>query len=98
MPGSATHVRSSLPLPEEVDDASYVPSDLKSRFGDCVQMFERTLRTDGSLDEARASAVWDEARAQVAAALIQAQAEPTPDPSQESWTSLSSRDLTGSAP
>ncbi len=80
------------------DDAAYVPAELKSRFGDCVQLYERTLRTDGGLDEAAATAIWEQARAQVAAALAQAQAEPTPDPAREDWRALSTRDLTGVAP
>jgi pyruvate dehydrogenase E1 component alpha subunit/2-oxoisovalerate dehydrogenase E1 component alpha subunit len=75
------------------DDASYVPADLKSRFGDCVQTYEVVLRKDGVLDEAAAQALWDACRTEVAAALAQAQAEPVPDPAAEPWTALSTRAL-----
>lgn len=75
------------------DDASYVPEEVKSRFGDCLQLFERTLVQQGVLDQARISAVRDAARAQVEAAVEQARAEPQPDPAGEDWSARCERDL-----
>lgn len=75
------------------DDASYVAEDVKSRFGDCLQLHERTLTQQGILDVAAIAAMRDEARTQVEAAVEQARAEPQPDPAAEEWTARSERDL-----
>jgi pyruvate dehydrogenase E1 component alpha subunit/2-oxoisovalerate dehydrogenase E1 component alpha subunit len=78
----------------EHDDASYVDADLKSRFGDCVQLASRTLVSEGVLSEAGVQRLWDEAKAQVAAALEQTESEPEPDPAAEDWCAVSERHLT----
>ncbi len=75
------------------DDASYVSEELKSRFGDCLPLTEKTLRVQGVATEAQISAIWDDARKQVDAAVAQAKSEPSPDPEQEDWTAYSVRDL-----
>jgi TPP-dependent pyruvate/acetoin dehydrogenase alpha subunit len=75
------------------DDASYVPEDVKSRFGDCLQMFERTLIQQGVLDAATVATIRDEARRQVEAAVEQARAEPQPEAATEDWSARCERDL-----
>lgn len=75
------------------DDASYVSAELKSRFGDCIQLSEKTLRVQGVIDEAAVAAMWDDARRQVEAAVEQTKTEPDPDPATEDWCAYSVRDL-----
>ena len=75
------------------DDASYVAEDVKSRFGDCLQMYERSLVQQGALSADAVAAIRDEARKQVEAAVVQALAEPQPDPTTEDWSARSERDL-----
>ncbi len=62
------------------DDARYVPTDLRARFGDPIERLAVRLLADGvpraAVDAVRASAV-----AEVAAALEEAEAAPAPDPS-----------------
>ena len=62
------------------DDARYVPTDLRARFGDPIERLVVRLLADGvqkaDVDAVRASAV-----AEVAAALEEAEAAPAPDPS-----------------
>src|SRR5437763_4737668 len=62
------------------DDASYVPTELRTRFGDPIERLAVRLLADGvpqaDLDAVRASTV-----AEVAAALEEAEAAPAPDPS-----------------
>jgi len=67
------------------DDAKYVPQELKSRFGDCIQLYERTLKIQGVATDAAIAAIWDECRAKVDDALAHVQGEPDPDPAQETW-------------
>ena len=78
----------------EHDDASYVDADLKSRFGDCVQLASRTLTAEGLISEAGVQRLWDEAKAQVAAALEQVDGEGEPDPEAEDWCAVRERQLT----
>jgi len=76
------------------DDALYVPADLKSRFGDCLQLSERTLKLQGVASEASIQALWDEVRKEVDQAVEQVRKEPPPDPDEEDWCAYSTRDLT----
>ena len=78
----------------EHDDSSYVPQELKDRYGDCLPLAERALLADGVIDAPALAALHDEAQAQVAAALAQAQGEAEPNPAEEDWSALSTRDLT----
>lgn len=82
----------------EHDDGSYVPAELRARFGDCVPLYERHLLDQGVLDQAAVAALWDDARAQVQAALDQALAEPEPDPAQHDWSAYAVRDLAERTP
>jgi pyruvate dehydrogenase E1 component alpha subunit/2-oxoisovalerate dehydrogenase E1 component alpha subunit len=75
------------------DDATYVPAELKSRFGDCLQLSEKTLKLQGVADEAAIAALWQDARTQIDAAIEQAKGEPDPDPATEDWCAWSARDL-----
>jgi len=76
------------------DDAAYVTDELKSRFGDALQLAERTLKVQGVIDEAGIAALWDEARASIQAAVTQAMAEPVPVAADEDWCAYSERNLT----
>jgi acetoin:2,6-dichlorophenolindophenol oxidoreductase subunit alpha len=75
------------------DDASYVADEVKSRFGDCLQLHERTLSQQGILDVAAIAAIRDEARIQVEAAVEQARGEPQPEPQGEDWSARCEQDL-----
>lgn len=75
------------------DDASYVGEDVRSRYGDCLQLYERTLIREGLLTADGAASVREEARAQVEAAVEQARGEPQPDPAAEDWSARSEKDL-----
>lgn len=75
------------------DDASYVPEEVRSRFGDCLPLFERTLVQQGLLTAAEAAEIREAARAQVEAAVEQARGEPHPDPASDDWQTRSERDL-----
>jgi TPP-dependent pyruvate/acetoin dehydrogenase alpha subunit len=77
----------------EHDDAAYVTAELKSRFGDCLQLAERTLKKQGILDEAGLAAMRDEVRREVAAAHEQAAGEPAASPADEDWNAYATRDL-----
>ncbi len=75
------------------DDASYVDEDVKSRFGDCVQHYERTLVQQGVLSADGVTAIREDARKQIEAAVAQASTEPQPDPAKEDWSPRVERDL-----
>ena len=75
------------------DDASYVPEDVRSRWGDCLPLFERTLMQQGLLTADEASRIREEARAQIEAAVEQARSEPQADPATDDWQVRSERDL-----
>ncbi|MBA2480389.1 MAG: thiamine pyrophosphate-dependent dehydrogenase E1 component subunit alpha [Planctomycetes bacterium] len=75
------------------DPAEYVTPELKSRFGDCIQLDSNTLKVQGILTDADIERIWDDARTRIAAAVEQAMHEPDPDPAQEDWTAYSERDL-----
>jgi len=75
------------------DDALYVPADLKSRFGDCLQLAERTLKLQGVATEDTIRALWDEVRLEVEGLVEQVLKEPNPDPDEEDWSAYSVRDL-----
>jgi TPP-dependent pyruvate/acetoin dehydrogenase alpha subunit len=75
------------------DDASYVSEGVKSRYGDCLQMYERTLVQQGVLTSDAVSAIREDAQRQVEAAVEQARAEPQPDPIAEDWSPRLERDL-----
>lgn len=79
----------------EHDDASYVTNELRSRFGDCVQLAEAALRGRGLATREQIESWWEDARTRIQAALAQAQSEPEPDPAAEDWCALSERRLTG---
>ena len=80
------------------DDNSYMPESLLARYGDCLPLAEARLKSEGLLSEAAAAAIWDEARAQVAAVVDQALGEPEADPAHEDWWARSVRDLVGFRP
>jgi TPP-dependent pyruvate/acetoin dehydrogenase alpha subunit len=71
------------------DDASYVTAELKSRFGDCIQLSEKTLKLQGAADEQTIAGLWEDARAQIDAAVEQVKREPEPDAEHEVWTAYS---------
>jgi TPP-dependent pyruvate/acetoin dehydrogenase alpha subunit len=75
------------------DDASYVPEDVRSRWGDCLPLFERTLMQQGLLSADESSRIREEARAQIEAAVEQARSEPQADPATDDWQVRSERDL-----
>jgi pyruvate dehydrogenase E1 component alpha subunit/2-oxoisovalerate dehydrogenase E1 component alpha subunit len=75
------------------DDASYVPAELKSRFGDCIQLTEKALTVQAITDEGAIASIWADARAQVDAALTQARQEPDADPAEDDWSAYSVKDL-----
>ena len=62
------------------DDARYVPTDLRARFGDPIERLVVRLLADG-VQKADVDAVRASAAAEVAAALEEAEAAPAPDPS-----------------
>jgi len=75
------------------DDALYVPADLKSRFGDCLPLSERTLKVQGVATEDSIRALWDEVREEVEVVVEQVLKERGPDPDEEDWCAYSVRDL-----
>jgi acetoin:2,6-dichlorophenolindophenol oxidoreductase subunit alpha len=75
------------------DPADYVTPDMKSRFGDCIQLDSNTLKVQGVLSEDDIERLWEDARALIAAAVDQAQQEADPDPEHEEWTAYSEKDL-----
>ncbi len=75
------------------DDASYVTPELKSRFGDCIQLCEKTLKIQGVANEGEIAKMWDDARAEIERAVEQAKSEPDPDPEAEEWNAYSVKDL-----
>jgi pyruvate dehydrogenase E1 component alpha subunit/2-oxoisovalerate dehydrogenase E1 component alpha subunit len=77
------------------DDASYVPPELKARFGDCLELAQERLLAQGLIDQAALDRLWEEARQQTTAAVDQARGEADPDPDQEDWCAYSVRDLPG---
>jgi pyruvate dehydrogenase E1 component alpha subunit/2-oxoisovalerate dehydrogenase E1 component alpha subunit len=79
------------------DDASYVPPELKARFGDCLELAQARLLRQGLIDEHGVQALWEEARAETARGVDQARGEADPDPDQEDWCAYSVRDLAGGA-
>jgi TPP-dependent pyruvate/acetoin dehydrogenase alpha subunit len=79
----------------EHDDGSYVPQALRDRFPDPVPRFEQRLLDEGVLDRETVTAVWEDARTRIAAALASAQAEAEPVPDEEDWCAFAVRDLRG---
>lgn len=77
----------------EHDDGSYVGTDLKSRFGDCLTLFERTMTAGSVAGEADIVALRNEATTLINAAVQQASSEAQPDPTHEDWRALSSTKL-----
>jgi TPP-dependent pyruvate/acetoin dehydrogenase alpha subunit len=61
------------------DDARYVPSELRGRYGDPIERLAARLRLDG-LDEQELESARTAAAAEVAAALAEAEGAPAPDP------------------
>jgi TPP-dependent pyruvate/acetoin dehydrogenase alpha subunit len=76
------------------DDASYVPKELRERFGDCVELAPKRMIADGVLSEAEATRMWDEVRAEVQQAVEQTRDEPNAHPDEDDWSAYCSRDLT----
>jgi TPP-dependent pyruvate/acetoin dehydrogenase alpha subunit len=62
------------------DDARYVPADLRARFQDPIERLAKRLHADG-LTPADVEALRESARAEVSAALTEAESAPAPDPS-----------------
>ncbi len=77
------------------DDASYVSDELKSRFGDCLHLYEHTLRLQGVATPELIAGMWEEARSAIALAVQQALGEPQPDAASLDWQAYAERDLTG---
>ncbi len=77
------------------DDASYIPPELKARFGDCLELAQARMLAQGLIDEPGLQALWEEARALTASAVDLARSEADPDPDQEDWCAYSVRDLPG---
>ncbi|MBA3685969.1 MAG: thiamine pyrophosphate-dependent dehydrogenase E1 component subunit alpha [Planctomycetes bacterium] len=75
------------------DDAKYVGTELKSRFGDCLTLYEQTLVRSSVIASADAVAWRNEATEAINGAVAQASGEPQPDPAQEDWNALSSKRL-----
>ncbi|MBD0330841.1 MAG: thiamine pyrophosphate-dependent dehydrogenase E1 component subunit alpha [Thermoleophilia bacterium] len=61
------------------DAAAYVANELRLRFGDPIERLEARLRLDG-LEEGELAALRDDAAAEVAAGLADAEAAPDPNP------------------
>jgi TPP-dependent pyruvate/acetoin dehydrogenase alpha subunit len=61
------------------DDARYVPAELRARFQDPIERLADRLRADG-LSAEDVEALRESARAEVAAALREAESAPAPDP------------------
>jgi TPP-dependent pyruvate/acetoin dehydrogenase alpha subunit len=62
------------------DDARYVPAELRARFADPIERLTMRLLAEG-VPEVEVDAVRTAAAGEVAAALIEAEAAPAPDPS-----------------
>ncbi|MBA3707767.1 MAG: thiamine pyrophosphate-dependent dehydrogenase E1 component subunit alpha [Planctomycetes bacterium] len=75
------------------DPADYITPELKSRFGDCIQLDSNTLKIQGVLSEQDIERLWEDARTLISAAVEQAQTEPDPDPGQETWNAYAEPDL-----
>jgi TPP-dependent pyruvate/acetoin dehydrogenase alpha subunit len=82
----------------EHDDASYVGSELKARFADCLPAYERSLAAAKLVSDPDLVAWRNEATAAISAAVQQAMAEPQPDPAREDWRALATRDLAHALP
>ena len=63
------------------DDASYVPDELRAQFGDPIERLALRLRLDG-LTEQEIEQRREQAAAEVAAGLAEAEAAPPPDPAE----------------
>ena len=70
-----------------------MPEDVRSRWGDCLPLFERTLMQQGLLSADESSRIREEARVQIEAAVEQARSEPHADPATDDWQVRSERDL-----
>jgi pyruvate dehydrogenase E1 component alpha subunit/2-oxoisovalerate dehydrogenase E1 component alpha subunit len=77
------------------DDASYVPKELRDRYGDCIELAPQRMVADGVLAEADVARLWEDVKAEVQQAVDQARSEPEPDPDEEDWCAFSVRDLAG---
>jgi len=79
----------------EHDDFSYVNHDLQSSpIGrDCIQVAKEQILEQGWSTEADLRAWRDKARTEVEEACATANREPRPDPSEEDWCALSTRNL-----
>lgn len=79
----------------EHDDASYIPGQLRgSRIGrDCLTVSEEYAGRRNWVCEAELEQWRSEASAKVEQALAKVAAEPAPDPTEESWYSLSTKHL-----
>ncbi len=73
----------------EHDDGSYVPAELRARYGDCVPIAEARLQADG----VDTGPMWEDIRRELTAAVTLAQSDPQPDPVAEDWSSRSVRNL-----
>ncbi len=74
----------------EHDDNSYIGSDLRTRFGDCVTLAEARLTAEGVVT----APYWEAAKSAIAIAVTQGLGEPGPDVAAEDWTARSVKNLT----
>jgi pyruvate dehydrogenase E1 component alpha subunit/2-oxoisovalerate dehydrogenase E1 component alpha subunit len=77
----------------EHDDASYVPAELKARFGDCLALTEKKLLREKAVSETDLVSWRNDATTAINDAIAQAMSEPTPDPAKEDWCAYSERHL-----
>lgn len=79
----------------EHDDAAYVDPSLKSGSAgqDCLRVAEARAIEGGFASEAQLQDMRKEITLTIEAAVAQVQQEPAPDPYQEDWCALASRDL-----
>ncbi|MEK7414745.1 MAG: thiamine pyrophosphate-dependent dehydrogenase E1 component subunit alpha [Planctomycetota bacterium] len=76
------------------DDMSYVGADMKSRYADCVPVFEQRLVHDGVMSANEMSSLKDQIRGDIEAVITQVRGEAQPDPDTEIWSALCETQLT----
>ncbi len=76
------------------DDASYIPTELKERFTDCLESTPKRMIEDGIIDQAGVDEMWASVKEQISTAYEAIRNDPTPDPKMEDWSALSMSDLT----
>jgi acetoin:2,6-dichlorophenolindophenol oxidoreductase subunit alpha len=76
------------------DDASYVPTELRSRFLDCLEAAPKKLIADGVMDQAAVDAMWAAVKEEIVQAYERIRNDPAPNADEEDWTAYSVPDLT----